>query len=246
VRKDVWAETQGANQVVVSAAYENPNVAYQLAGAAIDNYIQWRINADRQESAAAQTFFGELVATYQTDLDAARAALEQYLTGHPAPLRGRRPETEELQIERLQADLDLAQTRYASVLEKEESTRLALAQAESVARQTYYLIDAPAPPTESAVSLRSQLLQAGVFLAAGLFFSLAAVIGGAILDQSFRFPHDAAQGLGLPVLASLAEGELGPRPPAREPEPAGDPEPADRPYRAEPLPAGGPAPQEGP
>lgn len=64
VRDAVWASAQGRNQVLIAAAYEDPVLAYQLSQGVVDSYIQWRVNADREESAAAQAFFTELIAGY--------------------------------------------------------------------------------------------------------------------------------------------------------------------------------------
>lgn len=205
VRKQVWVETQGNNQVMVASAYEDPVIAYQLGNAAVESFIQWRINADRQQSVSAQAFFAGLIETYSTDLDASRAELEQFLSEHPEQLRGKRPEIEQMEIDRLRGTIELARARYAAVLDKDESARLAMAQAESDTRQSYFLIDAPAMPTAPETSLRKTAVNMVIFLIGGVILTIVAVIGGMLLDRSFRLPVDVEVGLGLPVLALIPE-----------------------------------------
>jgi capsular polysaccharide biosynthesis protein len=205
VRKAVWVETQGANQVRTFAAWEEPTIAYQLATASLESFIQWRINADRQESEVAQAFFAELIEQYRGDLELARTDLQSYLAAHPEQLRGKRPEVEQLEIDRLRAAVDLSQQRYSSVLAKDEDARLAMAQSESDARQTYLLIDSPTMPLEPETSLRKLALNMLIYLALGLILSIVAAAGGALLDRTLTFPIDARDRLDMPVLAMVPE-----------------------------------------
>jgi hypothetical protein len=202
-RKAVWAEAQGSNQVLVAAAHEDPVIAYQLSQGLVDSYIQWRINSDREESAAAQAFFADLIAGYREDVEVARAALQEYLDTRPAPFRGERPANEAMEIGRLENAISLAQTRYASALDKEEDARLAMAQAEGNVRRTYYLIDAPAIPVEPVTSLRRVARNLAVFGGVGLLLSLLGIAGGALLDRTVRFPLDLEQTSDVPVLAMV-------------------------------------------
>jgi uncharacterized protein (TIGR02284 family) len=203
MRKAVWATDQGDNQVMVAAAYEDAEIAHQLATATIENYMQWRINADRAESVAAQTFFADLITSYQADVDEARANLEIFLEAHPEPLRGVRPTSERVQLARLESAIELATTRYANALDKEEDARLATAQAESDVRQSYVVIDAPVLADEPERSLRETALHMIIFFGAGLILTATAIAGSTLLDRSFRFPIDVHHQLELPVLAQV-------------------------------------------
>lgn len=220
VREAVWAETQGNNQVLIAAAWEEPAIALQLAEAMVDNYIQWRLNAERKESSVAQSFFDNLIGEYRTEVETARTELEQYLEAHPEPLRGERPATEQLEISRLQSAIDLAQSRLSAVQDKEEGARLTMAQTESSVRQTYFMIDAPSMPVEPAVSLRSRLQNVALFGLVGVVLSLLGVIGGALLDRSPRFPLDVEQATGLPVLAMVPESDPDHHPDPNQPAPS--------------------------
>lgn len=203
VRDAVWVEPQGRNQVEVAAAHENPNVAYQLASSVVDRYVSWRINAEHKESETARVFFEDLIETYTAELESARAELETYLEAHPEPFFGERPPNEQLEIRRLESDINLAQSRLSSVLDKEENARLATAQAESNVRNSYFLVDAPAPPVQSAFSLRRLARNLAIFTGVGVLISLLGVAGGAVLDRAPRFPLDVEIPTGLPVLAMV-------------------------------------------
>jgi uncharacterized protein (TIGR02284 family) len=213
VRKAVWVEEQGDNQVAVMAAFEDPEVAYQLAAATVESYLHWRINADRAESVSAQAFFADLIQQYQLELDMARREIENFLEAYPEPLRGVRPTAERLQLARLEAALDTITLRHAGALEKEENARLATAQAESDVRQSLVVIDAPRLPEEPERSLKQTAVELLIFLGAGIVLSGIALAGGTLLDRSFRFPLDVRHHLELPVL-TLVPGPAAVRSPA--------------------------------
>jgi uncharacterized protein involved in exopolysaccharide biosynthesis len=208
VRKKIWPTVMGSNQVRISGVSDNPLLVYQMVNSTIETYIKWKINADQTESDVAHQFLSGLIDNYKSELDQARANMDSYLTTHPDPLKGDRPSEEQIEIKRLQAEVDLAQTRYTNALNKDEDARLAKAQAESDVRQSYIVIDAPTVPAKPLVSLRSLILQLAVYLAVGVLVSLVAIVGGAVLDRSFHFPIDVWHGVNLPVLAIVPDVPL--------------------------------------
>lgn len=113
-----------------------------------------------------------------------------------------------MEISRLQGEIDLAASRYATALDKEEETRLAMAQIESDARQTYFLIDAPTIPDTPDTSLRKLALSGGIFTVVGVFLSAGLIVGVALIDRSFRFPIDVINRLDLPVLTMVPEATI--------------------------------------
>jgi uncharacterized protein involved in exopolysaccharide biosynthesis len=216
-RNNVWPTPLGNNQLQVNAVHEDPEVAYQIVTAVIEGYLQWRVNADLAESEVAQSFFADLIETYSVDLAAARDAMRSYVAAHPVPLRGDRPADETMEISRLQGEIDLAASRYATALDKEEETRLAMAQIESDARQTYFLIDAPTVPEKPDTSLRKMALSGGIFTVIGVFLSAGLIVGVALIDRSFRFPIDVINRLELPVLTMVPEVKIPPASTERQP-----------------------------
>ncbi|MCA9873790.1 MAG: lipopolysaccharide biosynthesis protein [Ardenticatenaceae bacterium] len=207
-RKSIRVYPLGENQIVVSATREEPEIAYQLVNAVVEGYLQWQINAQLSESETAQAFFNDVIKTYEAELSSARDEMKQYLETHPAPLRGDRPGGEVIEIDRLQGAIDLASTRYATALEKEESTRLAMAQIKSDARQKYFLIDAPRLPDKPNTSVKDIAIKSAIFLAAGFILSGAAIVGAAIIDRSLRLPIDVTHRLDLPVLSLVPDASV--------------------------------------
>jgi uncharacterized protein involved in exopolysaccharide biosynthesis len=205
VREAVWTEASGNNQVMIAASDEDPQLAYQMVNSVIENYIQWKINADRAESLAAQKFFENLIVQYENDLEIATQELENYLAAHPMPVRGDRSEVEQLELERLQSALDLARSQYASAIEKNDNIKLTLSQAESGVRQTYLLIDAPKVPEEPTTSLKDTAVRGAIFMAVGVILVGVGIVGNILLDRSLRFPVDVHFGLDLPVLALVPD-----------------------------------------
>lgn len=206
-RESVWVEVQGSNQLMVAAAHEDPNVAYELANGLVNRFVQWRINADRRESATARDFFSDLITTYKSELDLSRANLQAYLETHPEPIFGERPASEELEIERLRTAVQMVQTRYSTVLDKEESARLALIQVESNVNHTYFLIDSPTLPVRSATSITTFVKNVVLVTAVGLLLTIVAIVGAMLLDRTPRFPLEFESRTGLPVLAMVPVAE---------------------------------------
>ncbi|NLG71821.1 MAG: lipopolysaccharide biosynthesis protein [Chloroflexi bacterium] len=204
-RKNLWAVPLGESQVQINAAHEDPVIASQLANAVIQGYVQWKINSQRAESEAAQAFFSQLIVAYKAELDTAHQKLVDYLTAHPEPLRGERPVVEQIEIRRLENEIDMIAARYTSAVEKEEDAQLAMAQIESDTSQSYVLIDAPKVPMKPDRSKKKLAMTLGIFVASGGLLSLIAVAGGALLDRTFRFPLDVQNWTGLPVLAVVPD-----------------------------------------
>lgn len=208
VRDSIWVYPLGNTLVQIGATNESPRIAYQLSSAIIETYIQWKINLGREESVAAQDFFVQLIDSYQSELEPVQQDLTNYLIAHPQPLRGERPAEEAAEIARLQAAVDQAFERLRSAEGKEENARLALVQTESDVRQTYFTVDEPAIPISPEKSMRDIALVMALCVASGVFMSMLAIVGGALIDRSFRFPIDIRHGLNLPVLALVAEVQL--------------------------------------
>jgi capsular polysaccharide biosynthesis protein len=205
VRAAVWVSSIGDNQLRVSAAHENSLFAFQLVNGTINSFMDWKINADRNESVTARNFFTDLIGNYSAEVEGARQNLYDYYEAHPSPIKGDRPIVEQLEITRLQSQLELASSRYASALDKDENARLAAAQAEGDILQSYTVVDSPIVATAPEVSLKQMAMEGAVFVLAGILLSLLAIAGGALLDRSLRFPIDVWHGLHLPVLASVPD-----------------------------------------
>lgn len=213
MRNAIWVLTLGKNNLVmVGAAHEEPAITKQAVDATIDSFIQWKINGEREQSAAAQGFFAQQIAEDQKELEEAKDAMRLYLQDHAEPIRGNRPEIERLEIANLQAAINLADKRFSSDLEKEQNAILVTTQAESDVRQTYLVIDAATLPDEPSTGKKDALMSALIFVVVGVVLSVVGIIGGALIDGTFRFPLDIRHGLDLPVLAQVPNANLKSKP----------------------------------
>lgn len=200
LRSMIWLNPQGEKLVMLGATSEDPQLPHQIVNAVLEAYVQWKINADYQESLAAQNFFANQIKPYEEEEQRARDDLVEFLLLYPEPVRGTRPPEEQMELDRLRTTLAEAEDRVKTTLNNEESARLSLVKSESVTRQTYKVIDAPEQPRDFQHSRREQLVTIVIALGIGLVIAFAAVMVSALLDRTFRFGVDIRYGLNLPVL----------------------------------------------
>jgi hypothetical protein len=204
-RDSLSVSVAGNKLVNFRAETEDPQLSQQIVASAMDSYVLWKINAEYQESVGAQNFFANLIRPYEEELLKARDELTMYLASYPEPVRGDRPLEEQVELERLKSAVDEATKRLDDARAKEENARLSLSKAETVARQTYQLIDAPEVPTSPTLVFRQLVTRAGIFVVVGLLLTIAGIVGGGLLDRSLSFPLDIQHNLSLPVLAIVPD-----------------------------------------
>ena len=201
INKNLRVEKVNDNLVAFSATAKSPTIAKQLASQIAESYVLWKLNSQRQDSIAAQDFFGSLIEPRQQELDDARKALETYLSNNPAPPRGAdRPALQTLQIEQLQTKIKTAEDRVNELRSKDDSAKLAQVQAERNLRQTYLILDAPQEPLTPTNGVTKRIQSNILFLLVGIALSILGVLGAALIDPSLRFPIDVRNRLFLPTL----------------------------------------------
>jgi uncharacterized protein involved in exopolysaccharide biosynthesis len=209
MRRSISITPDGDTLVKVVATTDNPELSSRLAKATIDSFIEYNVNDEVSESKAAESFFNTQLQTYSDSLNSAQTALAEYAANHPGGPEGDRPLAEQIEIQRLKASADQAQTQYTAAEQKSDEARLATAQARADATQRIRLIDEPKVGLASAGGLRNALFTTAIFMIAGALLSFAAVVLGTVIDRSLRSSDDAEQLLGLTVLAAVpTEGDL--------------------------------------
>lgn len=203
VRTRVVAVPDGENLLKVRATTEDPELSFRLATSAIDTFIDWVINDDVIESQTAQSFYEGIAANYLTSVDAAQAALDQYLSANPAPPFGSRPRAEESEIAQLNAELDRATGRYTAALANIEEAKLASELALLDVRQRLRVLDPPTTPTLPTAGLRAMVMTFGVFVALGAGLTLGLVTLTAFLDKTIRTAGDVRSRLGVDLAATI-------------------------------------------
>lgn len=196
-------DTPGEKLVMIAATSDDPELSSQIVNATLGAYVQWKIYNDFQESVAAQAFFEQQIPPYIEQVNKTRQALVAYLKAHPVPVVGDRPAQEDIEIERLQAEVARAEERLNAAQANEESARLSMAESESVTRQTYLVIDQPEIPTDSELTVASIATTIAIFGAVGLVVSIVIIVVSALSDRSMRFPIDVRHVLSLPTLALI-------------------------------------------
>jgi hypothetical protein len=205
VRASIGTSPSSANTLRITGSSLDPQVAFGVAKATIDSFIQWVIDASLSDSATAEKFLTELAETYKTDRDTTKAALDNYITVHPEPVIGLRKQTEQIEIDRLNQEFVTANSRYTSTLSKAEDARLASAQTRSNVEGRLRLVDTPKIPTVSSFSKMKLIVQLAMFVFLGLGLSAIAVFVGTITDKTLRSAEEVRNRLAIPLLAVVPE-----------------------------------------
>lgn len=203
MRSMLGALASGDKLMHVWANHNDPQTAQELSQALIDTMIQWEIDTEIAQSSAAEGFLSPLTERYRTEVEDAHRQLEDYLLANPPPEGGTRPGSQQVVIDSLTAEISDANARYADAIAKEESARLATAQAEADVRNRFQILDPPETPKAPRNGLRAMVVGWLVFVAVGGVISVGLIAAATLLDTTVRDPRDLERRLGLPVLAVL-------------------------------------------
>lgn len=216
IQASIGAFAVGENLVHIWSNDIDPERARAKAAATIENLIQFHIDSEVGDSAAAEGVLDPLTEQYRDDLAVARQALTDYLVAHPIGEGETRPSDEQFRVDQLTAALTKADTRYSDALAKEESARLAKTQAESAIENRFQIVDEPKLPTSPLGRLRTRALMLAVFLLVGGIMTAASIVLGAALDQSVRYPLDVTTRMGVKVLGVIPDTSSWERPSRRD------------------------------
>ena len=204
VRSWVGTAATGSNLITVEAAAPTAQIAHDVVSAIIASFVGWVTEGDLADSTAAEQFFAARAETYKGELDTARAALAAFVEANPSVAnREEVPPALVPDLERFQADVDLAQQRYLDAVASREDAALAMQQAEIGAMQRLRTLDEPSMPTiaEQRPTTRDRVMTIALYVIAGLLFSAGLVVLATLLDRSIRSADDLRTRLGVEVLA---------------------------------------------
>lgn len=188
LRASVSSSANSENLVRIDVTTPDPELSFRVADGVIEEFVQFKIDLDVTESGASERFFADLVDSYEADLTVARSAVEAALRG-VADLEQLSPERQ-LQVERLQADEQLAEDRYTDALANLEASKLATLQTETDVRQRYSVFDPPVIPVEPNSSLLGGIIVILGFAALGAGLALTGPLLSAALNRTIIFPED--------------------------------------------------------
>lgn len=205
VRRSLGALPDGNNLVRIGAQSQYPEVAQRLAQSGIDNFVQWATDMKVSQSETAEKFYAGQLPGYESEVTAAREALNGYLIQNPVPPGSDRPDVQETEVSRLNALIAQAETRYNTALDKREEARLSSEQTRIDVSQRLRLIDPPEPAVAPDGRLRGMVMSLAMFTVIGILLSLATVVVGLVLDRSICFPEEARERLGVRVLGVVPQ-----------------------------------------
>lgn len=209
VRASLWGEIKGEKHVHIVAQSDDPEIAFQLADAAIILYRQWKVNLALSDINNSVGFLQSVMDDYQVELESAETALRDYLTDHPDPAFGlRRPGEEETQIEILRDDVSVAERRILETRAQIDRIKLDQTQAMQEVENTYLLVDAPKLPLAAEYTLTQRIIVLFIFIVMGILLSIGAGVGATLLDKTYRYPVDIHTDLFLPVLGRIPAGSV--------------------------------------
>jgi uncharacterized protein involved in exopolysaccharide biosynthesis len=138
-------------------------------------------------------------------LTEAETALDQFLIDNPVESSEDRPPQQAVVEQRLQADVERAETRYSAALDTLDAAELNTARAEIELQQRLEVQDPPQLPGAEEPKLQKAALTLIVFGVLGVMLALASVVVAATLDRTIRLPNDITGKFGLDVLAVVPD-----------------------------------------
>ncbi len=209
IRSNVYAAAAGESLLQITASAGDPQRAQALANAAIDAYKNFVISSEVLGSDVAESFYDEQLAIHKAEVDAASEELEEYLAGHPEPIDpgDERDVADQLEIERLNANLTKAQGRYDVAFDNRERSSLATMQSAADSGQRFRVLDAPQMPILPTSGLRDTATSIILFGVLGLMVSFGALVVACLLDRSIHSATDLER-LGVVVRAVVPKTKL--------------------------------------
>jgi capsular polysaccharide biosynthesis protein len=201
IRASVGASTVGDNLIAVHATTPRPEQSQRLAAATLDSFVEYVVSNDIADATVRiDTYERIRDATYERYTEESEA-LTDYLLAHPAASDESGPITEQLEVNRLQANVARAESAYVSAEDNVNEAVLAADVARSVVERQLRVIDEPQIPVAPISGLRAMVMTVAVYAVLGVLLSIGSVVVAAALDRTIRTPDDVAAKLGLDVIA---------------------------------------------
>jgi hypothetical protein len=191
-RAMVSAVSSGDSLMQVVGVADNPVLANVLVRSAVASFSEWVTDTEISASDAAVSFYEDQLSAYQDNVAATDAELAAYLVAHPPPEDTSEPRdvSEQLEIERLNADLRRVQDLYYAAVDKRDAAQLATTQSSVDVQQRLRVVDQPSLPTVPEAGFRTVVIKSMIFIVLGALVSLGAVALMSVLDRSVHSVSD--------------------------------------------------------
>ena len=187
IRQQVSANAQGENLLTVQASWSDPETAFQLVDATINNYLDLVSETVAIDSVEAIDFWTGIQSAAQQRADEAEANLRAYTQALPELAEGeqRAPE-QEFELSRLNATLDEALGGVSSAQNSIDAAKLNVDQSKSQAGRQLRVIDPPQVAAAPESSAFEKLSTVALFTLLGLLISGLALVVTTLADHSVR------------------------------------------------------------
>lgn len=204
IRLTTFAQADGDTLLAVTSTAPSSQGAYRLVTAAIDSYVDWRLQLAISDSSAAEKFYVDLLTSQGKRVDIAQKALNDYLIGNPEPPAPAVRDVEEtLEIRRLDDALTRAQDQYDTWQGGAEQARLETQRAKSESDQRLRVVDPPQIPSNPEPALKKNIITMTIFIILGLMVAAACLILSTLADRKIRSQDDLESIPGLEVVGVI-------------------------------------------
>lgn len=205
IAESVAAAADGDSLVRVTATNADPELAFRLADATLAAYRETVLNNRITQSESAVTFLQTQSDAALEEVNLARDELDAYLTANPVQSAEDRSPQQQVEVDRLTAEVERAEGRYSLARDKVDAANEEMAQATVEIEQRYKVLDPPEVPLAAEPRLKKAVLTLILFGVLGIGLSLASVVVSATLDRTIRLPNDVTGKFGLDVLAVVPD-----------------------------------------
>lgn len=205
VRDNVWVEAVADRRFVILARADNPETALELAQAAYETFVDWHNQQALLNAEANVAFFQDEMAKVSAELTEAQDEERDFRIAVPEPVRGERPESEQLTLNELRTKVGIATQRFNKTQSDLTVSQQILQWLSTEEFQPYLLVDAPAAALKPITSVQEEALKIVFAFIAGLIASFGFVAANAILNRACMYPQDVRHGLGVELLAVLPD-----------------------------------------
>ena len=146
IAESVSAAADGDSLVRVTATNADPELAFRLASATLQAYQETVLNNRLSQSESSVTFLQTQADAAKVELDEAEAALDDYLTANPVQSADDRSPQQQVEVDRLQAEVERSDGRYSAMRDRVDAAEEQRAQAAVEIEQRYQVLDPPEVP----------------------------------------------------------------------------------------------------
>jgi len=202
IRASVWTSASGESILSVNATWADPQTAFQLVSATLDQYQAFLNETVASDTATAEAFWTDRLETLEPERDKAEDALTDYVAGLPELDDGEEyPATIQVQVNRLSGRLESVEAEIRTVEENIDFAKLTQNQQMSAAGKSFSLVDPPEVPGSPESTLVKKAMLVVAFAMMGAVVSIAALLITTVLDRGVS---SAAELRAIPGVTQVA------------------------------------------